>query len=79
MMVGRVLYVTGEIIFYFLYSLYMSGSVWITPDIYLDLYALGIIILIDIVYAIMEGSIIYSEWKNNRSEVLPEQSRDEIG
>lgn len=60
MFVGRVLYLFGEVVFYFLYSLYVSQSPWLQEGTYLDLYALGVIILVDIIYSIMEGSILYS-------------------
>lgn len=50
---GRVLYIFGEIIFIFLFSLFAGFSPWLQLY-YLDLFGLGIILLFDIIYTIME-------------------------
>lgn len=49
---GLVFHFSGEIIFYFLYSLYASASTWLA-NYYIDLFALGIILILDVIYLIM--------------------------
>ena len=61
---GKVFYISGEVIFYFLFSLYAAGSALIT-DYYIDLFALGLILLLDIIYFIMETVSAYREWKSS--------------
>lgn len=74
-MPGRVLYVVGEVIFYFLFSLYAGGSSFLT-DYYLDLFLLGAVILIDSIYSIMELVVVCRTWRGETSgaEVIPEES-----
>ena len=66
---------SGEVIFYFLFSLYASGSIWLSTY-YLDLFGLGVILLLDVIYLIMESVSAYKEWKNTGGEVIPEDSKD---
>lgn len=70
-------YIAGEVIFYFLFSLYAAQSTWI-PTYYIDLFALGIILLLDIIYFIMESVSAYKEWKSTAGEVIPEETKDGI-
>lgn len=70
---GRVLYLIGEVIFYFLYSLYVSGSAWLATY-YIDLFAIGIILLIDITDLIMEAVAACKQWRAQGGEVVPEES-----
>lgn len=72
--VGRVIYISGEVIFYFLYSLFVSGSTWLSAYS-IDLFALGIILAMDVVYLIMESVMEYKKWKG-QGEIIPEDSKD---
>lgn len=56
---GRILYIGGEVIFYFLYSLYVSGALWLQKYYYIDLFGIGLILLIDIIFYIAEGTAVY--------------------
>ena len=70
--IGRVLYGIGEVAMFWLVSLYLSGS-QLLEKYYLDLFVLGVILLIDLVYTIME--IVH--WVKNRNggaEIVPEDS-----
>ena len=50
---SKIIYVSGEVIFYFLFSLYVSQSSWLN-NYYIDLFGLGIILLIDIIDLIIQ-------------------------
>lgn len=69
---SRILYISGEVVFYFLYSLYVAGSTWFTKYYYLDLFGIGIILVLDIVFYVAEGTVVFKEWsQNRRSEIIP--------
>ena len=71
--VGRVLFGIGEAIMYFLYSIYAADTKDWFEKYYIDLFLLGIILLLDVIYMIMEGVHAY---KNRAAgvEVIPENS-----
>ena len=43
---------------------------------YIDLFALGIILGLDLVYLIMEAVAVYKEWKSTAGEIIPEDTKD---
>ena len=69
---GRVLYGIGEVGMFWLVSLYISGSK-LMKDYYLDLFILGVILLMDLVYTIME-IVHWFKNRNEGAEVIPEDS-----
>ena len=72
--VGRVFYGIGEACMFFLVSLYLSQSKLISNS-YLDLFLLGVIILLDLIYTIMELVHVFKN-RNHNAEVVPEDSDD---
>lgn len=68
---GRILFATGEVLMYFLYSIYVSDSKEWFQKQYLDLFLLAIILILDIVYMIIEGVYLY---RNRTASLFPEDS-----
>lgn len=64
--------------FYFLFSLYASDSSFLT-DYLLDLFILGVIIVVDIIFTIMEIVVVFKKWKDETAgaEVVPLETKDD--